>query len=278
MKPPTRVLIVEDDDAWTGILTRAARRAGVSDIVDCENLPAARDALRKARFDVAILDIGLDPADDLNQDGVKVLEAIREVDTGSTRCVLVTGWQGGDRLALTSAAQERFGVDWAFMKEKYDAHALIAKVTELIEQAAATRLGKTPMENLGADVDPYLFQDRLLDALSPSHGGVQTVFRLVSRLLGPVIPLIAQHPDRPMEMQPRDMAVGLYWSRALSAAVAVAFGRATAWPDDDSELPEAVRRLVPRGVQPELIETTREHNTQGRLYELPGIDRDEFPR
>jgi CheY-like chemotaxis protein len=276
VKAPTRALVVEDIESWISILSRAARRAGISEVVTCENLQAARDALRRARFDVAILDIGLDQADDLNADGIKVLEAIREVDSGSTRCVLVTGWQGGDRLALQSEAQEKYGVDWAFMKEKYDSHALIDKLTGLLEQAAASRLDKTPMENLGADMEPFLFQDLLLEALTP-HGGIQTVFTLVSRLLGNAIPILARHPGRPMATGHDDVTVGLYWSRALSTAVAVGLAPAAAWPDDESGPPESLARLLPAAVKPELIDGTRERNIQGRLWELPGIERDEFP-
>ena len=78
MKAPTRALVVEDIEAWVYILDRAARRAGASEVVVCQNLQMVRDALRSARFDVAILDIGLDPDDDLNSDGIKALEAIRE--------------------------------------------------------------------------------------------------------------------------------------------------------------------------------------------------------
>lgn len=276
MRAPTRALVVEDVESWISILNRAARRAGVSEVVSCENLQAARDALRKARFDVAILDIGLDPADDLNADGIKVLEAVRETDSGSTRCVLVTGWQGGDRLALQSEAQEKYGVDWAFMKEKYDAHALIAKLTELLEQAEASRLDKTPMENLGAAMEPFYFEHRLLETLSP-RDGLPTVYRLVSRLLGAVIPLVARHPAYPMETEPDGMILGVYWSRSLSTAVAVGLAPAAAWPEDMSLVPDSLHRLLPKGIEPELIESTRERNIQGRLWELPGIDRDEFP-
>jgi hypothetical protein len=42
-------------------------------------------------------------------------------------------------------------------------------------------------------------------------------------------------------------------------------------------IPERLRELLPAGVVPELIDRTRERNIQGRLWELPGIDRDEFP-
>ena len=192
------------------------------------------------------------------------MRLIRDVDSGSTRCVLVTGWQGGDRLALQSEAQEKYGVDWAFMKEKYDAHALIAKLTELLEQAAASRLDKTPMENLGADMQPFLFEDRCSER-SPRPGGVHTLYALVSRLIGAAIPIVASHPGHPMETGPDDIAVGLYWSRALSTAVAVGLAPAAAWPDEESVVPEGLRRLLPADVEPELIDSTHERNIQGRL-------------
>jgi CheY-like chemotaxis protein len=276
VRAPTRALVVEDVESWVGILSRAARRAGVSEVVSCQDLPTAKDALRKARFDVAILDIGLDPNDDLNIDGTKVLEEIRNVDSGSTRCVLVTGWQGGDRMALQSEMQEKHGVDWAFMKENYDLHALIDKLSELLEKAAVSRLEKTPMEYLGADMEPFLFQHRLLEALSP-HGGVQTVYTLVSRLLAAAIPIAAQHPGHPMETGEDRMTAGLYWSRALATAVAVGLAPGSAWPNDESVIPASLRGLLPEALQPELIDRTRERNIQGRLWELPGIDREEFP-
>jgi len=105
VKAPTRALIVEDIETWVYILDRAARRAGASEIVVCGNLQMVGDALRSARFDVAILDVGLDPDDDLNSDGIKALEAIREMDGSGTRCVLITGWQGGDRMDLQESIQ-----------------------------------------------------------------------------------------------------------------------------------------------------------------------------
>lgn len=276
MKAPTRALVVEDIESWVFTLSRAARRAGASEIVVCENLEGVRDALRLARFDIAILDVGLDPDDDVNADGIAALEMIREIDGDGTRCVLVTGWQGGDRLALQSAAQQKYGIDWAYMKEKYEAHAVIAKLTELLEQAAALRLSRTtPMANLGAGTEVFYFENQLVGALSPS-GGVQTLYTAASRLLNSAIPLLARDPDKPMEKGPDGVSVGLYWSRALATAVAVGLASANAAKNGESELPEILRRCVPAGVEPDLIDHVRERDILGWLWELPGLDRDEF--
>ncbi|HEY1818825.1 MAG TPA: hypothetical protein VGG83_02770 [Trebonia sp.] len=277
MKAPTRALVVEDIDTWVYTLSRAARRAGASEVVVCESLQKVKDALRAARFDIAILDVGLDPDDDVNADGIKVLEAIRAVDGLGTRCVLVTGWQGGDRMDLQSSAQQKYGVDWSYMKEKYDGPALIAKLTELLEQATARRLfEQAPMGNLCAGMEPFRFEAQLLDALSPK-GGVQTLYSLGSRLLSSAIPFIARDPAKPMELGPDGITVGVYWSRTLATAVAVGLAPAATWPDDQLAVPVGLDRLLRPGVLPELLEALPERNIQGRLWELPEVDRDEFP-
>ena len=276
MKAPTRALVVEDIESWAFTLSRAARRAGASEVVVCENLEKVRDELRFARFDIAILDVGLDPHDEVNADGIAALEMIREIDGGGTRCVLVTGWQGGDRMDLQAAAQKNYGVDWAYMKEKYEAHAVIAKLTELLEQAAERRLSPTtPMANLGAGVEAYHFEGQLLEAISPK-GGVQTLYSAVSRLISSAIPLLARHPDLPMTEGPDRVSVGVYWSRALATAVAVGLASANAWPSDENEVPVNLTRFLPAHVTPDLIDRVRERDVLGWLWELPGLDRDEF--
>jgi ActR/RegA family two-component response regulator len=276
VKAPTRALIVEDIDSWVFTLSRAARRAGASEIVVCGSTEKVREELRFARFDIAILDVGLDPDDEVNADGIAALEMIREMDGYGTRCVLVTGWQGGDRMDLQADAQEKYGVDWAYMKEKYEAHAVIARLTGLLEQADNRRLSNTtPMANLGASMEAHLFESQLLAALSPG-GGVQTLYSVVSRLISSAIPLLALHPGAPMEEGADGVSVGVYWSRALASAVAVGLASAGVWQNDEGDIPDGLERFLPSGVMPDLIERARDRNVQGWLWELPGLDRDRF--
>jgi ActR/RegA family two-component response regulator len=276
MKAPTRALIVEDIESWVYTLSRAARRAGASELVVCENLEKVREALRIARFDIAILDVGLDPDDEVNADGIAALETIREIDGGGTRCILVTGWQGGDRMDLQATAQAKYGVDWAYMKEKYEAHAVIAKLTELLDKAADRRLSATtPMANLGASMEAFRFEDQLLREISP-NGGVQTLYSAVSRLVSSAIPLLARHPRMPMEKGPDGVSVGAYWSRALATAVAVGLASTDVWQGDEKDASTNLSRYLPASVTPDLIEHVRERNVLGWLWELPELDRGEF--
>jgi hypothetical protein len=277
VKAPTRALVVEDIDSWVYTLSRAARLAGASEIVVCADLDEVRTALRHARFDIAILDVGLDKDDDVNADGITALELIRAADGGGTRCVMVTGWQGGDRMDLQAAAQQKYGIDWAYMKEKYEAHAVIAKLTELLEQAPERRLSLvTPMAALGADVEAFRFESQLLRAISPT-GGVQTLYSAASRLVSSAIPFLAQNPAAPMAQGADEVWVGVYWSRALATAVAVGLASAKIWPKEDGDAQPALDRYLPAGVTPDLIGHVSERNVLGWLWELPGLDRGHFP-
>jgi hypothetical protein len=275
---PTRALVVEDADSWVYTLTRAARMAGASEIVRCASLQAVRDMLRSYRFDIATIDIGLDPDNDLNTDGVRALEAIREMDGRGTQCVLVTGWQGGDRMALQSQAHMDHGVDFSFMKEKYDAPVVIAKLSELLAKAPERRVAQgTAMASLCAKVDPPLrFEAWLLDALSPA-GGIQTVYSLVTRLLRSMIPAVASRPGMPLEMGPDRICAGVYWSRALGCAIGVSLAPADAWLEEVAVLPASLARMLPDGMAPDLLTEACERNIAGRVWEMPGIDRDQFP-
>jgi ActR/RegA family two-component response regulator len=275
VRAPTRALIVEDIEAWVVMLERAARRAGASEIIVCGTLDEVKDALRSARFDIAILDIGLDPDDDENADGVKALEMIRETDGMGTRCILVTGWQG-DRMDLQAAAQKKHGVDWAYMKERYEQRAVIAKLTELLEQAPERRMSATPpMTNLRARITPFQFEDQLIRELSPT-GGMPTLYSAAFRLLNSAIPLVARDPDKPMEKGSDRVTVGLYWSRALRTAVAVGLASVDSGHNDEAYVPVALKRALPAGFTADLLEFVHERNILGWLWEIPALERTAF--
>ena len=77
------------------------------------------------------------------------------------------------------------------------------------------------MANLGAShASRSALKAQLLDALYPSGGSPDPLLAGARRLRS-VMPLLAEQAARPMERGPDGVCVGVYWSRALSAAVAV---------------------------------------------------------
>jgi hypothetical protein len=132
------------------------------------------------------------------------------------------------------------------------------------------------MANLCASMEPWRFEGQLVDALSPA-GGVQTLYSLVSRLLSSATPVIARNPGTPMEKGADGLCTGLYWSRALNTPIAVGLAPVRGRQDDQSGIPSDLVRLLPASVVPDRIESVRERNVQGWVWELPGFSRSEFP-
>ena len=80
-----------------------------------------------------------------------------------------------------------------------------------------------------------------------------------------------------MHKGPDGTCIGVYWSRTLSAAVAVGLAPAESWPEEEGAMPASLAHLLPDGITPDLLEAVRERNVQGRLWELPGLDSSSFP-
>ena len=114
------------------------------------------------------------------------------------------------------------------MKEKYDARSVIAKLTELLEGSPARRLSQaTPMANLGGNAQPSRSKASC-STRSPQTAGSRPSTRWRRGSSAPVLPLLAEEPALPMEKGNDGVYVGVYWSRTLSAAVAVGLARAIA--------------------------------------------------
>jgi hypothetical protein len=276
VRAPTRALIVEDNDTWAYTFSRATGRAGIAESVGCKSLQDVEDELRVARFDIAIIDVGLDSEDDVNADGIAALKLIRQSEGDETRCVMVTGWQGGDRMDLMSFAQQKFGVDWAFMKERYDARAMIAKLTEFLEEVSSRRLFfSAPLGCLGSSMESDQFEARLLSMISPG-GGAQNLHSAVSRLVSSAFPLVAMNSDFPLTVGTDGVWTGIYWSRALASAVAIGLTATDSSGDDNNGPGAHFSPYESPDVTVKLLEHVREGNIQGWLWELRGLSRDMF--
>lgn len=95
------VLIVEDSESWQRNLSAYVKKAGGEPVV-AANLGAVQDEVRKRCFDVAIVDLGLDPENDENRDGYRAVQKIRGYGRGihgfcdGTAIVVVTAHYNAD--------------------------------------------------------------------------------------------------------------------------------------------------------------------------------------
>lgn len=89
-----KVLIVDDDQFYRGILKRLLFQAGVRMIAEAENGEAAITAIKRLKPDAVLCDIEMEPVD-----GIEVLRRIRSVDVrpiATTPIVMVTSHATSD--------------------------------------------------------------------------------------------------------------------------------------------------------------------------------------
>jgi two-component system nitrate/nitrite response regulator NarL len=109
-----RALIVEDNRSWQQLLSEILTDAGlVVDVVD--NLEGATAALRARPHRLAIVDLSLKGDDPHNQDGLRVLEAVRRQDPGCVPLLL----SGYATVEIAVSALNQYGAFTCLRKESF---------------------------------------------------------------------------------------------------------------------------------------------------------------
>ena len=85
-----RALIVDDDSSWQGILSELLTDNGF-DVDTASSVDEAIAALKLNSHRLAVVDLSLSVSDHHNQDGLRVLDAIRHLDP-NCRAILLTGF------------------------------------------------------------------------------------------------------------------------------------------------------------------------------------------
>ena len=125
------ILIVEDDDAISALITDALRGAGYS--VQGVGLAArAVDVLRSSRFDLLILDLGMPRG---TMDGMELLARIREVEEWRDLPVVILSGYGD---IVNRDVTERLHVAAVLGKPLRDLDELLAVVRQIIGSGTAS--------------------------------------------------------------------------------------------------------------------------------------------
>ena len=85
-----RALVVEDDRSWQQIISEILKDCGL-EVDVATNVEEATLSLRAQPHRVAIVDLSLSPNDHNNYDGLRILDAVRQLDP-NCRAVLLTGF------------------------------------------------------------------------------------------------------------------------------------------------------------------------------------------
>lgn len=123
-----RALVVEDERSWQSILTEILTDVGLC-VDTARNLDEAVALLRAVPHRLAVVDLSLGGADHRNQDGLAVLDAVRQLDPGCV-AILLTGFA---TVELAVSALTEHGAFTCLRKETFRRRHF----REVIEQALA---------------------------------------------------------------------------------------------------------------------------------------------
>ena len=109
-----RALIVEDDHAWQQILSEILTDAGL-EVDVAQDLGTAVASLRAAPHRLTVVDLCLDRTNHHNQDGLRVLDAVRRHDPNCVS-LLLTGFATAE---IAESAVNKHGAFVCLRKENF---------------------------------------------------------------------------------------------------------------------------------------------------------------
>lgn len=134
---PLRALVVEDDPSWRQILSEILTDEGMA--VDmASNLDAAVACLRAAPHRLAVVDLSLGGEDHRNQDGLRILDALRRHDPGCAALLL----SGYATVEIAVSALTEHGAFTCLRKETFRRSEFRSVVRQALSSAPG---GSTPL-------------------------------------------------------------------------------------------------------------------------------------
>jgi CheY-like chemotaxis protein len=269
------LLIVEDDPQWCDIYVDIATREGMSTVKVAKDLSEATALIDEMQFAVALIDIGLDVADDRNIDGLRVMDKIRSAHDG-TSIVVVTGRSGRDVLPITRDAIMR-----------YRAHDIVGKteitpqhIEEVLQTGRAafeetSRTAARPQDVLKGNLDSLQWEDRMIKGTGV-EGGVQGLYDFLGRLVAGFLPLVPGPDGGAVAPDPATGVMhGSYWSRSVGAPVVICFGaEEPAKPEiAAADSSHSLLGAYPVGA---VLHKTSAHGVSGAVFALDGARRESF--
>ncbi len=157
MKPlAPRALVVEDEPSWQQILSEVLGDSGLQ-VDTADSLPAALERLHAGVYRLALVDLSLQADDPHNEDGLRVLEAIRR---SNPQCafILLTGFA---TVELAVLVLNEYHALSCLRKEAFQR----SQLRDLVRQVLAA-----PPESHGAEARPASTRTRAFDTGESSDG------------------------------------------------------------------------------------------------------------
>jgi len=219
-----KVLVVEDDVSWQGIYKHNIEKSGC-DVAIVGSKTEAFEVLERVSFDLALLDVRLDKADDQNIDGLLVLERISKLKEG-TKSIVVTGH---GTVKITRDALLNYGA--ADIREKEEINPRF--IRDLVEQQRIHQQQKPKLSGweygtllLGkaSKEEVFAWESNMQNILKTS-GSIDQMYELFQKFVEKLSPiLLAKHQNGLQPDKNLDIARGYVWSKRLAQAVGIFMG------------------------------------------------------
>jgi CheY-like chemotaxis protein len=277
MGPGGNVLIVEDEDEWTGIYQRTIGADGSEYMVKvARDLAGAERLIDEAEFAVAFVDVGLDIANDRNVDGLRVMEKIRA--TGDeTSIVVVTGRSGQDVLPITRDAIMKYRAYYTIGKSTIkpsDIRRLLEGGLEAFKNA--TSPGRTDARDaLRGDIPGMIWDEQAMRA-AQFNGDAGRFYDFLTDLFGDYLPVVTrQAGDRACVDESAGLVYGDYWSRRAGMPVVIGLGAEGA-VDEAVAAAQATGSLFGRYPAGEKLRDLAVAGAKGIVFRLMEAQREDF--
>jgi ActR/RegA family two-component response regulator len=276
MKSKTKVLYVEDDKDWQGIV-----REGIASL-ECQldiasTSKEAISRLRRSTYHVALLDKRLDEADPENDQGLTLATVIAGLDEG-TKIVVFTAY-GNIEDAREAFREIKV---WDFIGKDKPISEIRRAIKEagegaILEFNRPARMSRDILAVKGNAPDQFLSGFPLKPGLSTN---VQTLEYFAKRLLGEYRPLLPDRSDaKLLNLSNVPILQVRYWSKISEIPIAAWIGKygemKTALQNIEND--ESLRSLMKlNGKAGELFDPIGFPDFGGAVFDLKDVEFEEF--
>lgn len=267
-----RAIVVEDTEDWQDRFKGYLEEAGF-EVIIAPSLGKADFLINRYFFHLAVVDLALDPKDDTNRDGLKVLKKIQDLNEGTCSMLISgvgtmeIGWEAGFHGAITVIEKRHFEMQ----VDKYIAQAKLG-LAQAKDKLSKYHVG---IDFLAGPEPIVVWVDGVMRTFSPKRG-YATLDQFSSRLLKGLYPLLRLKSQLTANID-KDSRTGsvCLWSKNLGSPIFVKFGNTEIIQSEVESMVENEKKLKESGYE-ELLRSYQLENLAGVVYLLSGPDFEQF--
>jgi CheY-like chemotaxis protein len=260
------LLVVEDNWPMQGLLQEMGTNAGFN-VRLTGSRDEAFDAIRRQRFDGALVDLRLFESDSSNEDGLEVLDRLHRLGEGTVSALLtaygtfpiaakVTREYGAQILVKGTLAEFRPAVQ--------------SFLGDVVNARYPRKFGDVESAWSGGD-DSVVWSTRAKTTLTP-RGDYEATGSLLEELLLTCDPILERPHDKGLERLPDQPALsGLFWSRGVGEPVIVTVSR----NDVETPVSKLLQWPATLEIHEELYRAKRK-NLVGIISRCSGVEPEDF--